>query len=314
VKKKMNKQSIKQKQVNEQPLKTPKMNIANVMLWMMKNAYEQPTIGKVGKLLRHLERNCNTTKPDEVKLYIAKKQCSNGYKQNFVEAYACFINSIRESWDQPFYQRYSKKRRPPKEQLIDFLINHARIEMALKLSISKDLGQRPKELTWLTLKDIDLTNGITSITGAKHTIGREGKLKQKSVEMLKSYIKKKNLSANSKLFNCSERSISDMYRHFRNRLAEDYDMPELKQVQLYDFRRFKASKTYHQTKDFLLVKQLLGHKHIEQTEHYISLFDESSITWIPVIARTQEEIEQAIKDDCLLVCQADGITYFKKPA
>ena len=35
----------------------------------------------------------------------------------------------------------------------------------------------PIELTWLTVKDIDLTTGIANITGAKHTVGREGKLK-----------------------------------------------------------------------------------------------------------------------------------------
>ena len=63
------------------------------------------------------------------------------------------------------------------------------MEMATKLSISKDLGQRPIELTWLTIKDIDLTTGIVSITGAKHTIGREGKLKTKSLELLKILIK-----------------------------------------------------------------------------------------------------------------------------
>ena len=121
-----------------------KMNVTNVMLWMMKNAYEQTTIKKVAKLLRHLERNCNTSDPEDVKLYIAKKQCSNGHKQNLIEAYACVIHSLGLTWEQPFYQRYSKKRKAPKEEQIDFLINHARIEMALKLSISKDLGQRPK--------------------------------------------------------------------------------------------------------------------------------------------------------------------------
>ena len=43
---------------------------------MIKNAYEQTTIKKVAKLLRHLERKCNTSDPEAVKLYIAKKQCS----------------------------------------------------------------------------------------------------------------------------------------------------------------------------------------------------------------------------------------------
>ena len=90
-------------------------------------------------------------------------------------------------------------------------------------------------------------------------------------------------------------------------------MPELRQVQLYDFRRFKASKEYHLSRNILLVKQLLGHKHIDQTEKYISLFDEANITWVPVVAETDEEIKQAIQEDCILVCQANGKTYFKKP-
>ena len=106
-------------------------------------------------------------------------------------------------------------------------------------------------------------------------------------------------------------AFSNCYRHTRNTLAKRYNKPELKQVQLYDFRRHKASKTYHLTGKLLIVKELLGHKDIRSTERYISLFDEQNITWIPVIAETDEEIKQAIQDDCILVCQANGKTYFK---
>lgn len=45
--------------------------------------------------------------------------------------------------------------------------------MNLKLSMEKDLGTRPIEVTWLKVHDIELTSGNVSITGAKHTIGRE---------------------------------------------------------------------------------------------------------------------------------------------
>jgi hypothetical protein len=72
-----------------------------------------------------------------------------------------------------------------KEQLLDFMINHFRLEMALKLSMLKDLGTKPQELIWLTVKDIDLNNGRVSITGAKHTVGRDDKLKAKSITLLK---------------------------------------------------------------------------------------------------------------------------------
>jgi integrase len=164
------------------------------------------------------------------------------------------------------------------------------------------------------VKDIDLNTGITSITGAKHTIGRDGKLKPKSLELLKMCIKKKNLNANNRLFPIKSENMANDYRRYRNKLAWDYNMPELKQIQLYDFRRFKASKTCHLTSKLLLVKELLGHRDIRSTERYISLFEEQNITWIPVIAETHEEIKQCVQDDCILVNQANGKTFFKKPA
>jgi integrase len=291
------------------------MNIVNVMLWMKKNAYEDSTIKKVAKLLRHLRKNCNTTDPEAVKLFIANKTCGNAHKENLIEAYNLYMQSAWLTWDKPFYRRYDNKRKAPNEKLVDFLINNARIEMKLKLAMFKDLGLRLIELTCLTIGDIDLTTGIVSITGAKHTIGREGKLKPKTLDLLKIFIKKKHLNTKNRIYNGKSSNLSTNYRHYRNRIAEEYDMPELKQVQLYDFRRFKGSKTYHLTKSILHVKEILGHKDntLRTTLKYISLFEDTS-TWIPKVGETDEEIKQAIQDDCIFVCQANGKTYFKKPA
>jgi hypothetical protein len=71
-----------------------------------------------------------------------------------------------------------------------------------------------------------------------------------------------------------------------------------------------------------IVKQLLeqlqqnyqapGHKDLRSVERHITI--DANITWIPIKCTTDKEIKQAIKDDCTLVYQADGITYFKKPA
>ena len=291
------------------------MNIANVIIWMRKQAYEDSTTKKVAKILRHLQRNCNTADPEEVKLYVSKKTCSNGRKENLIEAYAIYLKSMGFEWeDQPFYQRYDKKRRAPKQELLDFMINHFRLELAFKLSMMKDLGTRPIELTWLKRQDIDLTTGLVSITGAKHTVGRDGKLRPKTLELLRIYLAKKNLGANARLFNLTSDSFSNDYRHSRNRLATDYNMPELKQVQLYDFRRYKGSREYHLTGKLLVVKEILGHKDTRSTERYITLFDERNITWIPIVCTTDEEIRKAIEEDAVFVCQADGKTYFKKPA
>jgi hypothetical protein len=310
----MKKQTLEQKQTAQEPQDIEKLNIPNLMIWMLKNAYEQTTIKRVRKELRHLEKYCNISIPEEVKLFVAKKNCSNARKENLIESYNILVKSLGQSWNKPFYQRYDKKRKAPKEVLIDFIIEHVRFEMKLKLSIAKDLGNRPIEKTWLKVQDIDLSTGLVSITGAKHTIGREGKLKPSTLALLKEYVNRKNLNPTSIIFKTTSDCLSTGYRQARNRLAKKYNMPELKQVCLYDFRRFKASKEYKlSSHNFLHVKQLLGHRDSRSTEKYISNFDQN-ITWIPVICHTQEEIEQAIKDDCILVCQAEGKTYFKKPA
>jgi hypothetical protein len=129
--KKMKKQTQEPQIVNQQPQDIGKLNIPNVMLWMLKNAYEQTTIKRVAKELRHLERNCSTSNPEEVKLFIAKKNCSNARKENLIESYNIVIKSIGITWNKPFYERYDKKHRAPKEALLDFMIKHFRLEMAL---------------------------------------------------------------------------------------------------------------------------------------------------------------------------------------
>jgi len=117
-------------QENQEPQDIGKVEIVNVMLWMKSNAYEPTTIKRVGKELRHLQRNCNISNPEQVRTYIASKQCSNARKENLIESYAMVIKSLKLTWNQLFYQRYDKKRRAPREQLLDFMINHFRLEIA----------------------------------------------------------------------------------------------------------------------------------------------------------------------------------------
>jgi len=69
----MNKQKTKNKEVNEQPQDIGKLNIPNVMLWMIKNAYEQTTVKRVAKELRHLERKCNTSNLEEFTVHSQKR-------------------------------------------------------------------------------------------------------------------------------------------------------------------------------------------------------------------------------------------------
>ncbi len=95
---------------------TASPNIINVMLWMKKEAYEDSTIKGTIKRLKHLKRNCLLADPESVKVFVANKQCTNGYKESLIEAYDLFMRSIGQQWQKPFYKRYDKLPKIPTEE------------------------------------------------------------------------------------------------------------------------------------------------------------------------------------------------------
>ena len=197
-------------------------------LWFMKKeAYADSTIKAVGKRLKHLMRSTSLNNSELVKGYIAQKNCSMAFKESLVEAYDIYCRANSLSWNKPFYERYDKQPKIPTEEKLNMIIAVASRKFALILSMEKDLGTRPIELTWLRVKDVDLESGVITITSAKHCVGRTLKLKPQTLAMLKTYISEKKLNQNDIIFPVQSSTISENYRRIRNRLAEKLDDPIL---------------------------------------------------------------------------------------
>ncbi len=193
------------------------------------------------------------------------------------------------------------------------LIANAPPRMALFLSMSKDLGTRPIELTWLKVKDIDLENGIVTITSAKHCNGRTLKLKSTTLDMLKQHINKKHLNQNDRLFPTTSDLIGDSYRRLRNKLAKKLQNPTIAQIRLYDFRHYYATMLYHKTKDLLHVKVALGHKDLRQTLRYTQLLEiTEDDEYTCKTATNIKEATQLVETGFEYVAEKDGIMIFKK--
>jgi len=280
---------------------------------MKKNGYADTTIEAAGKRLRHLQRNCNLQEPEQVKGFIANKQCGNAYKESLIEAYAILMKSINKEWKQPFYKRYDQLPKIPTTEKLNMLISRARPRMALILSMSKELGIRPIELTWLKSKDINLENGTINIISAKHCNARILKLKTRTLDMLKEYINKKNLKQNDRLFPTKSENISDSYRHLRNRLAKKLQDPTIQQIRLYDFRHYYATMLYHKTKDLLHVKARLGHKDLRTTLRYTQLLETlENDEYHCKTAINIKEATQLIENGFEYVAEIDGTMLFRK--
>jgi integrase len=281
---------------------------------MKKNAYAESTITATAKRLRSLQRNTDLTDPEKVKAYIAEKDCSNSFKETLIETYDFAMKSLNKEWDKPFYERYDKLPRIPTQERINMLIAKAKPRMSLILSMMRDLGTRPIELTWLKLQDIDLEKGNVNITGAKHTVGRAGKLRPNTLEMLRTYVTKIKLNLPDRLFPTTSENISEQYRNLRNSLAKKLDDPTFKTIRLYDFRHFKASTEYHKTKDLLHIKALLGHKDLRTTLRYVQLLETlETDDYHCKAATTIEQATQLIENGFEYVTEIDGTKLFRKP-
>jgi len=104
---------------------------------MKKNAYADSTIEATCKRLKHLSKYCNLDNPENVKVFIANKQCSNGFKESLIETYALYCKANNIVWNKPFYERYDRQPKIPSEEKLNMIIANSSKRLALILSIMR---------------------------------------------------------------------------------------------------------------------------------------------------------------------------------
>jgi integrase len=260
------------------------------VLWgMKKQGYSEHTINFVRKALNVLLKGCGLDDPERVKNYIARLDTADFYKRNLCYAYEHVLKLKGLSWEKPRYYACDRLPKIPEEKTIDMIIAASSPKLALKLSISKETGLRPVELLAMKVKDFDLDNGIIYPATAKHGSARALKITTKTLEMLKTYIHRKNFTVNEKLFTQKSEYYSKSFRYVRNKISKKLEDPSIKTIRLYDLRHFFATKLYHQTKDILFVKAQMGHRKINTTLRYTQLIELKEDSFTVKVASTIDE-------------------------
>jgi integrase len=72
-------------------------------------------------------------------------------------------------------------------------------------------------------------------------------------------------SRDDSLWNAKLENVERSFQRSRKTIAERLSDSNLMKISLRTFRHWKATMEYSRTKDILYVKQLLGHKRIENT-------------------------------------------------
>ena len=99
----------------------------------------------------------------------------------------------------------------------------------------------------------------------------------------------------------------------KEKVSQKLKNPRLSRISFHTFRHWKATMTYHKTKDILYVKKILGHKSINSTLLYTQLVDFEGDEYDVKVAETKKErialleagFEWAGEDN-------NQLTYFRK--
>lgn len=285
------------------------------VLWELKKTGKaDATIKNISKALHALEKHCNLDNPEAVRTWIATADKSDGYKRNLCSSYDHYTRQHGLTWKKPKYRESAKMPKIPTEAKINYIIANSPTKLATALSISRDTGLRPVELTRLKLKDIDPTKGAIYPETAKGGSPRVLKLKNATLNMLNKYIAKRNIKPNDYIFGTwNSDNYGKSFRYHRNKTAEKLQDLSIESIRLYDLRHFFATMTYHKTKDILFVKQQMGHRKIETTLVYTQLlqFDKDD-NYTCKIASNITEATQLIESGFEFVTEMDGLKLFRK--
>jgi integrase len=252
------------------------------------------------KLLTRLAKICDITNPYEAKETLAKLQWKNSTKAIATNTLTAYYKFLGKQWTPPKYQADSRIPFIPTEKEIDALIANAYTKYATALQTLKETACRTDELFKIQWTDIDTQRRTATITASKHSNSRIVPISSILIEMLSQLPKQ-----TQKVFPMTKHSFRTTYQKLRQRTATKIGNPRILKISPHTLRHWKATMLYHETKDILHVKTILGHKSINSTMIYINIENALFLTetdgWTTIVTHNIDEETKAIHTGFQLV-------------
>jgi integrase len=293
----------------ESPQADAKGQILQFSFWQLKQGYSKATIEGRAKLLSRLARlGANFYDEDSVKGIIATQQSwSVSRKVNAVDAYDSLLKMLGKTWTPPIYKRVRKLPFIPTENEIDQLIAGTSDRISTYLQLLKETGMRCGEASQLKWTDLDFETRTVRVTPEKGSNPRILPLSSKLIEMLQSLPNKKTT-----IFGVNSDLMRRNFGKQRKPIAAKLKNPRLMQITFHTFRHWKATMEYYKTRDILHVKEVLGHKSLDNTMLYTQLIKFKDDDFSARVAHSEEEALQFIEGGYEFVCDFNGNKIFRK--
>lgn len=286
-----------------------KGTIVQFGVWQLNQGYSTATIKGRVKLLQRLARlGADFDDENSVKGVIAtQQQWSVSRKFNAVDAYDTLCKMLGKSWTPPIYKRVRKLPFIPTEAEIDQLIAGSSDRMSTYLQLLKETGMRCGEASQLKWTDIDTQSRTVRVTPEKGSNPRILRLSPKFIDMLQNLPKKAPT-----IFGVNSELMRRNFGKQRLRIASKLKNPRLMQITFHTFRHWKATMEYYKTRDILHVKEVLGHKSLDNTMLYTQLIKFQDDDFSARVAHSEEEALSLIENGYDFVCDFNGNKLFKK--
>jgi integrase len=220
------------------------------------------------KNLRRIAKVADLNCPERVEEFVFRLEVTNKYRNALFDSYGHYCKANEIKWDRPEIRAEVYPIKVPTEENIAKVIACASLKYAAIFHLSKH-GLRPDEISKITLRDLDLSNGFLSVRTSKMGLERTLKLKPEAFDLLRDYVNRSQISnLKEKLF-ASSKVIADSWRASRKKAYQRFKNTELLKIRLYDLRHWFGTTEYIKTRDIFHVKYLMGHRNIESTLHYM---------------------------------------------
>jgi len=282
---------------------------------LKKQGRKAGTIKSYTQALRSLaSQGADLSRPDSVLETLAlNEKWTSTTKATWTVIYQGFLDFMGLKWEKPKYKPTAKLPFIPAEQEVDSLIAGSPRKIGTLAQLVKETGARVGEA--LKVEWIDINENAQTVTinsPEKNSNPRILKVSGRLIAMLNA-LPRKSL----RVFNKSNPNTAQLcLARARRRVAANLQNPRINRITFHTLRHWKATMEYHKTKDIIHVKQLLGHRKIENTMIYVNLeaalFQTENSEFHVKTAATRQEITGLLEVGFEYVCEKDGLVYLRK--
>lgn len=209
----------------------PRSELAAFSLWLKQQGYSDSVAYEYPRILRRLFRwgvNVEDSLAVMDLVNVKLRDKSVGYREKIVDA----VNAWLVWKGKPkLCLGFKKSRRVPEvplEKDLEALISGLPLKYSCLLRLLKETAFRPGEALSLRVKDFDFEKGIVTLNKPeKGGNARQVKISEQLQAQLKTYIAKRGLRFEDKLFNGTVDGLGSRFRKWRKRIAEKLSNPRL---------------------------------------------------------------------------------------